>query len=164
MDVYAWDIYCLLVGGSPTLSFRICNNSVDDRINYGMGRDVDPEAPKQWQIPVGLQMVSGACLFFGIFTVPESVRWYLKQGRAEDAWKSLTWVRASDSQEVHAEFAEMQAGLEAEKELKTGVRRAEIMFGENRSRVIQGSLAFFFQQVKIFQSIRGGFADRADPL
>ena len=113
-----------------------------------MGNDVDPEAPKQWQIPVGLQIVSGACLLFGIMTVPESVRWYLKQGRTEEAWKSLSWVRASESEEVHPEFAEMQAGLEAEKEVKSGVRRAEILVGENRQRVILGSLAFSFQQVR----------------
>ena len=111
-----------------------------------MGQDITPHARKQWQIPVSLQMISGACLFFGMFTVPESVRWYLKQGRRDDAWKSLTWVRASESEEVHAEFAEMQAGLEAERELKSGLRKTEILFGDNRSRVIQGSLAFFFQQ------------------
>lgn len=50
-----------------------------------MGRDIDPTAPKQWQIPVSLQMVSGACLLFGMMTVPESVRWYLKKGRREEA-------------------------------------------------------------------------------
>jgi hypothetical protein len=112
-----------------------------------MGKDIDPEAPKQWQIPVGLQMVSGSCLLVGIFFVPESVRWYLKQDRREDAWKSLIWVRASESDAVHAEFAEMQAGLAAEKDVKSGIGRAEILIGENRSRVILGSLAFFFQQV-----------------
>lgn len=118
-----------------------------NRINYGMGRDVDPEAPKQWQIPVGLQMISGACLFVGVFFVPESVRWYLKQDRVEDAWKSLTWVRASESEEVQAEFAEMRAGLAAEKEIKSGLDRAEIFKGENRKRVVLGSLLFIFQQV-----------------
>ena len=113
-----------------------------------MGRDVDPDAPKQWQIPVGLQMISGACLFVGVFFVPESVRWYLKQDRVEDAWKSLTWVRASESEEVQAEFAEMRAGLAAEKELKSGLDRAEIFKGENRKRVVLGSLLFIFQQVR----------------
>ena len=111
-----------------------------------MGKNIDPVDPKQWQIPVGLQMISGSCLFAGMFTVPESVRWLLKQGRREDAWKSLTWVRASEDEAVYAEFSEMQAGLEAEHELKSGIRKTEILFGENRSRVIQGSLAFFFQQ------------------
>lgn len=111
-----------------------------------MGKDINPTAPKQWQIPVSLQMVSGTCLFLGMFTVPESVRWLLKKNRREEAWKSLTWVRASDSEAVQAEFAEMQAGIEAERELKSGMRRSEILIGENRGRIIQGSLAFFFQQ------------------
>lgn len=115
-------------------------------VNYGMGKDVDPLAAKQWQIPVGLQLVSGSCLFFGMLTVPESTRWYLKRGRKDEAWKSLTWVRALENDDVQAEFAEMQAGLEAEHEVKSGLRRTEIFRGENRSRVIQGSLAFFFQQ------------------
>lgn len=112
-----------------------------------MGKDVNDHEAKQWQIPVGLQMVSGACLFFGIMYCPESTRWYLKQGRREEAWKSLSWVRASEGEDVQAEFAEMQAGLAAEAELKSGVRRAEILVGDNRKRVILGSLAFFFQQV-----------------
>lgn len=104
------------------------------------------EAAKQWQIPIGLQMVSGAVLFVGIIFVPESVRWYLKQDRVEDAWKSLTWVRASVSEEVQAEFAEMQAGLAAERDAKSGLHRSEILKGENRKRIILGSLLFIFQQ------------------
>lgn len=111
-----------------------------------MGHNVDPEAAKQWQIPIGLQMVSGACLFVGIIFVPESVRWYLKQDRVEDAWNSLTWVRASTSDEVQAEFAEMQAGLAAERDVKIGLQRSEILKGENRKRLVLGSLLFIFQQ------------------
>lgn len=63
-------------------------------------------------------------------------------------------MRASDSEEVHAEFAEMQAGLEAEKELKSGLHRAEILVGENQSRVTRGSLPFFFQQGELSFALR----------
>lgn len=92
-------------------------------------------------------MISGSCLLVGMIYSPESVRWYLKQDRVEEAWKSLSWVRASESEEVRAEFAEMQAGLAAEKSVKSGFSRAEILRGENRKRVVLGSLTYFFQQV-----------------
>lgn len=55
-----------------------------------------PGQSKQWQIPVGLQLVPAAVLGLGLFTQPESVRWLAKNDRWEDAWESLKWMRASD--------------------------------------------------------------------
>lgn len=55
------------------------------------------ESSKQWQIPVGLQLVPAAVLGLGLFAQPESVRWLLKKNKVEQAWKNLTWLRADDS-------------------------------------------------------------------
>ena len=110
-----------------------------------MQLDIAGAQSKQWQIPIGLQMISGALLLGGMFTVPESVRWLLKKDRRDEAWKSLVWIRSGDGEQVLAEFHEMQAGLLAEAEIKSGLRRTEMLMGENRSRLVTGCLAFVFQ-------------------
>lgn len=52
----------------------------------------------QWQIPVGLQMVPAAVLGFGLLGFPESVRWLASKNRNDEAWASLSWMRADDGQ------------------------------------------------------------------
>lgn len=110
-----------------------------------MQQDIAGSQSKQWQIPIGLQMISGALLFAGMFSVPESVRWLLKRDRQDEAWRSLVWIRASEDAAVVSEFEEMKLGLAAEKQLKTGLRRSEIFTGDNRGRLAIGILAFVFQ-------------------
>lgn len=56
------------------------------------------ESSKQWQIPVGLQMVPPTVLGLGLLTQKESVRWLLKKNRTEEAWASLKWIRADDGE------------------------------------------------------------------
>lgn len=55
-----------------------------------------PTSSKQWQIPVGLQMVPPALLGVGLLTQKESVRWLVKKGRFEEAYENLRWHRADD--------------------------------------------------------------------
>lgn len=64
-------------------------------VDYGVSIGL-PVSSKQWQIPVGLQMVPAAVLGLGLFTQPESVRWLAKNERYEEAFQSLKWMRASD--------------------------------------------------------------------
>ena len=111
-----------------------------------MQQGVSSKSAKQWQIPVALQMISGSILFLGMFSVTESVRWLLKKGREEEAWKSLIWVRADAGAAVEAEFEDIKEGLAQESNQKEGLRKMEIFMGESRGRVIQGSLSFLFQQ------------------
>lgn len=66
-------------------------------IDYAVQQTL-PAVSKQWQIPVGLQLVPAAILALGLFTQPESVRWLAKKGRADEAWKSLTWMRADSGE------------------------------------------------------------------
>lgn len=71
-------------------------------VNYGVAEGVPP-GTRQWQIPVGLQLVPGGLLGLGMLGLPESVRWLAKKGRREEAMKSLVWVRGGDSPEVREE-------------------------------------------------------------
>lgn len=64
-------------------------------IDYGVAVGMEVQSA-QWQIPVGLQMVPAAVLGLGLIAFPESVRWLVKRERYDEAWASLTWMRADD--------------------------------------------------------------------
>lgn len=67
-------------------------------IDYAVEQTIPDTSSSQWRIPVGLQLVPASMLAIGLFTQPESVRWLAKKGRFDEAWKSLTWMRADDGQ------------------------------------------------------------------
>jgi MFS family permease len=54
------------------------------------------QSSKQWQIPVGLQVVPPTLLGLGLLTQKESVRWLIKKDRLEEAYENLKWHRADD--------------------------------------------------------------------
>jgi MFS family permease len=95
------------------------------------------DSTAQWQVPVGLQLVPGAILGLGMLLTKESVRWLAKQGRHEDAMKSLAWVRGGEDDEVRAEFNEILAGIQEEAKDKSGVTWRELaLVPTNRNRVL----------------------------
>lgn len=71
-------------------------------VDYGVHEHV-PKSTRQWQIPVGLQLVPGAILGLGMFLCRESPRWLAKRDRREEAVKSLAWIRGGDSAAVQEE-------------------------------------------------------------
>jgi hypothetical protein len=75
-------------------------------VDYAVLKRIAPSA-RQWQIPIGLQLVPAALLGLGMFTLKESVRWLTKVGRHEEAWQSLIWIRADDSQDTVDEMEEI---------------------------------------------------------
>ena len=87
--------------------------------DYGVSTHLSSTA-MQWQIPVGLQLVPGALLGLGMLTLKESTRWYTRQGRHDEAWESLKWIRASDSPAVQKEMEEIRAGVELEAQETAG--------------------------------------------
>lgn len=107
-------------------------------VDYGTANGL-PLSSAQWQIPVGLQMVPAAVLGLGLFTQKESVRWLAKKERYEEAWESLSWMRASDGPEVKAEFNEITTGIAEEFRATEGFRKRELLEPANRYRL---SLAF----------------------
>ena len=64
-------------------------------VDYGTVQGL-PVSSRQWQIPVGLQIIPAAVLGLGLLTQRESVRWLVKKGRDEEAWDNLCWIRAND--------------------------------------------------------------------
>ncbi|KAJ5424950.1 hypothetical protein N7465_000020 [Penicillium sp. CMV-2018d] len=128
-----------------------------------------PVSSKQWQIPVGLQMVPAGVLALGLFCMPESVRWLAKKGRFDEAWESLKWMRASEGKEgnipqktisghranqqsmsigpeVKAEFNEIRVGLEEEVRATEGFNKRELLEPANRYRLLLAVFMFCGQQ------------------
>lgn len=100
---------------------------------------------REWQIPVGLQLVSGGILLIGTFTLPESIRWLLTNNRTDDAWKSITWIRGDDGPKTRDEFTETQLGLQAERAEREGFSLRELLEPANRLRFLVGPVLFIFQ-------------------
>lgn len=82
-------------------------------ISYGVKVSM-PATDRQWQVPVGLQILFSALLGLGMLTVKESARWLAKKDRVEESWESLKWIRASDGPEVAAEVSEINLAIRAE--------------------------------------------------
>lgn len=77
---------------------------------------------KQWQIPIGLQILPAACLGFGMLTLKESARWLTSKGRHDEAWESLQWVRCDSSQTALDEMDEIRLGVQEEERQTEGFR------------------------------------------
>lgn len=60
-----------------------------------------------WRIPVGLQLVAGVMMLFGIFFIPESPRWLIYKDRNAEALTILSHLRSKGDEndvEVQMEF------------------------------------------------------------
>lgn len=105
-------------------------------IDYGVSKHLKPST-KQWQIPVGLQLVPGAILGLGMLLCKESARWLAKTGRRDEALQSLVWVRGGENTpEVQQEFAEIIATIEEEESQKEGLTWRELVQPTNRYRIL----------------------------
>lgn len=113
-------------------------------IDYGV-KYMTPSAT-QWQVPIGLQIVPGALMGFGMLTLEESVRWLVAKGRYEEAWKSLVWIRANNSEEVETEMMEMRQGAEEERRTMAGFSLKELLEWHNAHRLLIGFGLFMAQQ------------------
>jgi len=72
-------------------------------------------------IPLGIIYVIPAIMAIGLFLIPESPRWLMQKGKADQARKSLRWLRPGTDGEVAGELGEIQAALDADAELQRGV-------------------------------------------
>ena len=90
--------------------------------DWAVAKDIPDTQSRQWQIPVGMQMLFAGLLGLGTLTLAESTRWLTMQGRYAEAWESLKWVRASDDEDVHLEMEEIKLGVETEARAKEGFK------------------------------------------
>jgi MFS family permease len=114
-------------------------------IDYGVSVGL-PASSKQWQIPVGLQLVPATVLGVGLIFQKESVRWLVKKGQDEKAWENLKWMRADDGSEVKAEFNEIKAGILEEIRASEGFKKRELLEPANRYRLALAFGIFLGQQ------------------
>jgi len=116
-------------------------------LDYGVALHIKPST-RQWRIPVGIQLIPGGFLLIGLFFLKESPRWLMKQGRYEEATKSLAYMRREDIDDpsIVKEIAEIRASIEEELAETEGVRWRECLKPGNRMRFITGFLIMFCQQ------------------
>lgn len=69
-----------------------------------------------YRIPISIQFLWAIILGTGLFFLPESPRWYVKQGRNEEALAALSRLRGQpiDSDYLKDELAEIQVNYEYE--------------------------------------------------
>lgn len=108
---------------------------------------ISSKESRQWQIPIGLQLIPALLLGLGMLTLRESTRWLTMQDRHAEAWESLQWIRAAGDETTQAEMAEIRAGVEFEKQAKVGFRARELYQNkDNRRRVFTAITLFIAQQ------------------
>ncbi|GAB7347865.1 hypothetical protein MBLNU459_g5395t1 [Dothideomycetes sp. NU459] len=116
-------------------------------IDYGVAKDIPKTASRQWQIPIGLQILPAGLLGIGMFTLKESVRWLTLKGRHDEAWESLKWIRADDGPETQLEMDEIRAGVENEERAREGFQLKEmVLVRDNLKRTCAGMGIFIAQQ------------------
>ena len=85
----------------------VINNATKDRQDHSA-----------WQIPISVQFIWAFVLAVGMFYLPESPRWLIKQGKVELAARSLSRLTSlpADDPEVETELNDIQAALREEQE------------------------------------------------
>jgi SP family sugar:H+ symporter-like MFS transporter len=110
------------------------------------------DSHSSYRVPISLQFVWAFILAFGLFFLPESPRWYVKQGRGEDALAALSQLRGQpiDSEYLKYELSEIQANYEYERSISQA-RWIDCFSGMGPSgnfrRVLIGVFLQMFQQL-----------------
>ncbi|KAJ7496873.1 general substrate transporter [Mycena latifolia] len=114
-------------------------------VDYGVANRL-PSIPRQWQLPIGLQIIPAVLLGLGMLTVSESVRWLAQKGRDDEAWEALIWIRADDSEETRAELKEIQVSIAEDRAARSGFQYSELLERDNFKRLSIGVTVFLCQQ------------------
>ncbi|KAI9669889.1 MAG: hypothetical protein M1831_006924 [Alyxoria varia] len=114
-------------------------------VDYSVSKNIKP-SPRQWQIPIALQLIPAGLLGFGMLVLPESIRWHIQRGENDMAWKALTWVRGSNSAEVKEEMEEIKTGVLLEMAEMEGLTIGELLGGTSLKLMLTSFLVFMAQQ------------------
>ncbi|KAH8600733.1 general substrate transporter [Bisporella sp. PMI_857] len=115
--------------------------------NYAVSEYIPSTQARQWQIPLGLQLIFSILLFFAaIFILPESPRFLILNGSTLKARYVLSYVRrlSVEHEYINAEMAEIEEAIERQQ--RSGPQRSAGKFGlfrelfwkGNRNRVMIG--------------------------
>jgi len=115
-------------------------------VNYGVQKHIVNDSNSQWQIPISLEIVWASIMLVGILFLSETVRWYLKRGRDDEAWGALVWVRGDAGAATVDEFEQIKQGHALENASRAGLSVKELLEPVNRKRLSLGILLFMFQQ------------------
>ncbi|MFD1671796.1 sugar porter family MFS transporter [Agrilactobacillus yilanensis] len=105
------------------------------------------ELPEQtaWRLMLGLAAVPAIILFFGVLRLPESPRFLVRTGHADEARKVLTYIRKDDSQ-IDSELADIQETSKEETQAANTSSWHTLFTGKYRYLVIAGVGVAAFQQ------------------
>ena len=106
--------------------------------NY-IGGTGEHQSNLAWRLPSIIQGLPAVCLAFGIWFMPFSPRWLVKQGRDEEAKKTLAWMRKlpMEHEDVETEYLEIKAESIFEKKV----------FARNFPKLAQRGSSQFRQQI-----------------
>ncbi|PSS05327.1 MFS sugar transporter-like protein [Coniella lustricola] len=113
-------------------------------VDYGVALGEDTS--RQWQIPIGLQLIPGALLGLGMLTLKESTRWLIRKGRHHEALESLQWIRADTSQIVDEEMEDIRLGVEMETREREGFELKELVLQRDNFKRVFAAFAIFLAQ------------------
>lgn len=105
-----------------------------------------------YRIPIGIQFIWAGILATGLFLLPESPRYYVRNGRLDAAAKALVIVRGQPDTDprIQAELAEIKANFEYEKQIAStswlDCFKGGLKSSGNLRRVIVGTCLQMFQQ------------------
>ncbi|KAI0741528.1 MFS monosaccharide transporter [Daedaleopsis nitida] len=121
---------------------NVINNATKDRQNHSA-----------WQIPIAIQFIWAFVLFVGMFWLPETPRWLIKQGRDADAAKSLSRLTSLpiDDPEVQIELEDIHAALKEEQEL--GESSYLDCFRSSHNKILLRTLSGIF--IQAWQQLTG---------
>ncbi|KAF7588110.1 hypothetical protein BBP40_006175 [Aspergillus hancockii] len=138
-------------------------------IDYAVEKYIPSTSDRQWQVPIGLQLVPGGILGLGMLFLKESVRWLAKKGRHEEAMQSLVWIRGGEeTDEIREEMREILEGIEADNLATEGVSWMEVLrVPANLHRIciaitiqigvqITGNTSLAYYAPQIFQAVGAG--------
>ena len=122
---------------------------------------------RQWRIPFGIQIIPAAVLSLLIFLFPESPRWLIKRGRAEDGLRTLArlhsngdvtdpWVLAEQQQITNQVNFEKEAEAKSFTDLfktKANFHRVMLACAIQAATQMTGVSAIQYYSVTIFVSV-----------
>lgn len=108
------------------------------------------ESSVQWRFPVAFQILFAIMVSAGALMLPESPRWFVMQGKDEEAIQVMAQLNDSspDGEDVLRDFNLMKADMKAAEAQESGSWKTLFTFGKTQEfqRMMIGCSGQFFQQ------------------